>query len=166
MMAMWLRESDKAAYLLLLARLWLGYTWITAGWGKVTGDFSATGFLKGAVAKAGGQYPQVQGWWASFLENFAIPNAGLFDFIIPYGQVLVGLGLIFGTLTLAAAFFGLLMNYAFLLSGSISVNPQMILLGFIVLFSGANAGKIGLDRWVMPYLQDRLQHRKSKEAHA
>lgn len=156
MIAMWLRESTVASYLLTVARLWLGYQWLIAGWSKVVDGFSATGFLKGAVAKAGGEHPQVQGWWAAFLENVAIPNAGLFEFMIPWGEVLVGLGLIFGTLTLLATFFGLLMNYSFLLSGAISVNPQMILVSFILLASGRNAGRIGLDYWVAPYISTRL----------
>lgn len=156
MVSLWLRENTVASYLLTVARVWLGYQWLMAGWGKVVGEFNATGFLMGAIAKAGGERPQVSGWWAAFLENVALPNAGLFEFMVAWGEVLVGLGLIFGTLTLLAAFFGLLMNYSFLLSGAISVNPQMILVSFILLASGHNAARIGLDRWVIPYLRHRF----------
>ncbi|WP_179223719.1 hypothetical protein [Paenibacillus tyrfis] len=36
-----------------LVRLYIGWKWLSAGWGKLTGanPFDASGFLKGAVAK-------------------------------------------------------------------------------------------------------------------
>lgn len=156
MIGTWLREATAASYVLAVARVWLGYQWLMAGWGKVAGEFSAVGFLRGAIANSQGERPLVQGWWAAFLENFALPNAALFEFMIAWGEVLVGLGLIFGALSLLAAFFGMVMNFSFLLSGAISVNPQMILVSFILLSGGCNTGVIGLDRWIMPFLKTRL----------
>lgn len=149
-----LRENIYASYFLALIRVYLGWSWLTAGWGKLTsGSFDATGFLTGAIAKATGDHPSVQGWWANFLESFAIPNAGLFNFLIPTGEFLVGLGLIVGGLTTAAVFFGMMMNFAFLFSGSTSTNVQMVLLSIFVLVAGANAGRLGIDYYVLPYLR-------------
>lgn len=48
------------------------------------------------------------------------------------------------------------MNFSFLLSGAISVNPQMILVSFILLSGSRNTELIGLDRWIMPFLRTRL----------
>ena len=83
----WLRESTSAAILILIFRLYVGYQWLTSGWGKLTGDeaFSALGFLKFATSEqmAGGDHPKVQGWWVTFLENVAIPNVGIFSFLEP-----------------------------------------------------------------------------------
>ena len=76
--------------------------------------------------------------------------------MIAWGEVFVGLGLIFGAFSLLAAFFGMVMNFSFLLSGAISVNPQMILVSFILLSGGRNTGVIGLDRWIMPIVKTRL----------
>ena len=163
MIGQWLREDRNASYLLAVLRIWLGYEWLMAGWHKIFG-FNAEGFLRGAVAKAGGEHPMVQDWWASFLDAFAIPNAGLFNFIIPWGEVAVGLGLIFGCFTVLAVFFGLVMNFAFLFSGSISSNPNMIIVEFIVLYGAANAGRIGLDHWVQPYIADWWAKRRHKAA--
>ena len=70
--------------------------------------------------------------------------------------MLVGLGLVFGTLTLAAAFFGLVMNFSYLGAGVVSVNPTFIFIGALLLIGGYNSGKIGLDRWVTPFLRDKL----------
>jgi thiosulfate dehydrogenase [quinone] large subunit len=49
-------------------------------------------------------------------------------------------------------FFGLVMNFSFFLAGTVSHNPRDIFLGFIILTAGYNAGRIGLDRWVVPFI--------------
>lgn len=154
MFVKWLRENIVSASLLLALRVFLGYQWMTAGFHKITGGFDASGFLKGAVANpVKGPDGVVYGWWASFLESFAIPNADLFNVLIPWGEFLVGLGLILGCLTTAAAFFGVVMNFAFLLSGTVSHNPTDIILGVLIMVAGYNAGKLGLDRFVFPYIK-------------
>jgi len=153
MFVKWLRENQIAAVLLTLVRIYLGYSWLTAGFKKVSGGFDASGFLAGAVEKASGDHPAVQSWWASFLEAVAVPNAGLFSFLVAWGELLVGLGLILGCLTTAAAFFGIIMNFAFLFSGTVSTNAQMVLLTIFILVAGYNAGKIGLDRFVIPLIR-------------
>ncbi|WP_394140416.1 DoxX family membrane protein [Cytobacillus oceanisediminis] len=153
MFVKWLRENQIAAALLTVIRLYLGYSWLTAGYHKVVDGFDASGFLQGAVAKATGDHPAVQSWWATFLEGIAIPNAELFSFLVAWGELLVGLGLILGCLTTAAAFFGIIMNFAFLFSGTVSTNAQMVLLTIFILVAGYNAGKFGLDRYVAPFLR-------------
>jgi len=148
-----LRTNKFAMWFLTVIRVYLGYQWMTAGWHKITGDFDAAGFLNGAIANSAGDHPAVQGWWAAFLENFALPNVDLFNFLVPYGEFLVGLGLVLGTFTTFAALMGLVMNAAFLFSGTVSTNAQMLLLEVLVIVAAANAGKIGLDRFVLPYLR-------------
>lgn len=150
-----LRSNVWAAGVLMVLRLWLGWSWLTAGWGKVTGEFSAAGYLTRAVENpvmSNGEavYPT----YLKFLESFALPFADAFSFIVAWGELLVGLGLILGCFTTAAAFFGVVMNFAFLFAGTISTNPFMILVAIFILAAGANAGRIGLDRWVLPYLSN------------
>ncbi|MFD1174771.1 DoxX family protein [Paenibacillus puldeungensis] len=153
MIVKWLRESVVASWLLTAIRLYLGYEWLTSGWGKITGGFDASGFMKGALAQTGGEHPAVQQWWATFLENFALPNVGLFNVLVPWGELLVGAGLILGVFAWAAAFFGMLMNFAFLFSGTVSTNAQMLLLEMFIVVAGANAGRIGLDYFISPYFR-------------
>jgi thiosulfate dehydrogenase [quinone] large subunit len=165
MVVKWLREHVSAAAMLTLFRLYLGYAWLTAGWHKVTGEFDATGFLKGALAKASGEHPAVQSWWAAFIENFALPNVGLFNFLVPWGEVLVGIALLLGIFTTFSALMGAVMNFAFMFSGTTSTNPQMILLTFFILVAGANAGKYGLDYWVLPYVRKYIRKFLKKGPH-
>ncbi|TGB02446.1 DoxX family protein [Halobacillus salinus] len=151
----WLRNNDKVAMVLAVIRIYLGYTWLTAGIGKLTGGFETSGFLQGAIAQAEGAHPAVQPWWAAFLENVALPNHELFTFLVMWGEILVGIALILGLFTNFAALAGIFMNFAFLFSGTTSTNPQMVVLTVFLIVAGANAGKYGLDRWVMPYLKEQ-----------
>jgi len=156
MFANMLRENKIAAGILAVIRIWLGYNWMTAGWGKLTGGgFDASGFIKGAIANpvTGPDGAPVYSWYVNFLETFALPNIELFNFIVPLGEFLVGLGLLLGCLTTAAMFFGLVMNFSFFLAGTVSHNPTDIFFGAIILFAGYNAAHYGLDRWVVPFLR-------------
>ncbi|KAA9018333.1 DoxX family protein [Niallia endozanthoxylica] len=128
-----LRQNKKVSIILALLRIYLGYTWLMAGWGKIAGgQFDASGFLQGALTKASGEQPAVQGWWATFLENVAIPNIQMFNMLVPWGEFLVGIGLLVGCFTKTAVFFGLVMNFSYLFSGTISTNPQLVLLSIII----------------------------------
>lgn len=159
-----LRENKKISILLAVLRVYLGYTWIMAGWGKIaSGQFDASGFLQGALAKATGEHPAVQDWWAVFLENVAIPNIEIFNILVPWGELLVGIGLLVGCFTKTAVFFGLVMNFSYLFSGTTSTNPQLVLLSMFILVSAKNAGKYGVDGMIMPTLKEKLFVNKTRE---
>lgn len=155
MFAKWLRENQISAAILTVFRLILGYTFLTAGFHKLTGGFDASGFLKNAIANPvkGPEGDVLYGWYVSFLKGFALPNVEIFNTIVPLGEFLIGLGLILGCLTTTAAFFALVMNFSFFLAGTVSSNPTDIFFGGLILFSGFNAGRFGLDHWVIPYIR-------------
>ncbi len=48
------------------------------------------------------------------------------------------------------------LNFNYLLAGMISTNPLLLFLELIILVAGFNAGKIGLDRWVVPFMREKL----------
>lgn len=164
-MVKWLRESITSAILMLLFRLYIGSSFLRSGWEKVTGNFDASGFIKGAIGNATGEHPSVQSWWASFLEAFALPNVGIFNVLVPWGELLVGIALILGIFTTFAALMGITMNFAFLFSGTVSTNAQMILLAIFVLVAGANAGRYGLDHWILPMIR-RYTGKEANENHS
>ncbi|TDQ37701.1 DoxX family protein [Aureibacillus halotolerans] len=147
-MLTFLQSSKLAAVLLLLIRIPLGWMWFSSGIGKVTGGFDASGFLQAVVAN-----PVLKGenlaypLYVAFLESVAIPNAALFSFLVMWGEVFIGLGLMLGLFTKSAAFFGGVMNTSFLLAGTVSTNPLMLILAIVLLVSKRNAGRLGLDRY-------------------
>jgi thiosulfate dehydrogenase [quinone] large subunit len=155
-----IRKNKTFAAILAIIRIYIGYQWVTAGLGKVMGGFDASGFIQGAIAQAGGENPAVQGWWAAFLEAVALPNAGMFSFMVAWGEVLVGIALIVGIFTNFAALMGITMNFAFLLSGTVSTNAQMVIMTVFLIVAGYNAGRYGLDRWVVPFIRTRFLDRK------
>lgn len=161
-MMKWLRENVVASVILTVLRVYVGWLWMVAGWGKIAGAnaFDASGFIKGAIANPimdKGTGALVYPTFTKFLESFALPNVKIINFLIPWGEFLVGVGLLLGALTTVAMFFGLMMNFMFLFAGTVSSNPWYVLLGVIILAAGANAGKIGLDFYILPYLRNMMK---------
>lgn len=153
-------SNTKTAWLWLLIRLYVGWAWLQAGLHKVgesawTGEnagAAVTGFVQGALSKTGGDHPDVQGWYASFLENVVLPNADTWAYVIAYGEVLVGIALIVGIFVGIAAFFGLFMNLNFLLAGTVSTNPILFTLSILLILAWKVAGYYGVDRYLLPLL--------------
>ncbi|MEW9668417.1 DoxX family membrane protein [Ammoniphilus sp. 3BR4] len=159
-------EKLRSAYMVpvwTIVRVWLGIQWLTAGWHKAMDGFDATGFITGAIAKAAGEKPVVQGWYAAFLEGFALPNVELFNFLVAWGEVAVGLGLILGTFTTIALYAGIFMNLNFLLAGTISTNPILYTVGIILLAMGAATYSWGVDRYMIPWLKASFNKTMNRE---
>ncbi|CAH0417936.1 hypothetical protein WGH24286_00352 [Periweissella ghanensis] len=157
-----LRTNKVCTALLTIIRVWLGYNWTIDGFQKITSQFSAHGFINNAIAHpvqspTGFAFP----WYTAFLKLMTGNGAhtAMFSFLVSWGELLVGLGLLFGTLTLLAAFFGLFLNFAYLLAGTVSINPTYIILEFIILLGGFNSAKIGLDYWVTPFFRNLIGNR-------
>lgn len=150
-----LRKNRWAGWLLTFARVFIGIQWLEAGLGKIVGDFSSAGLINSAL---NGNANPHYGWFTSFLAftTNSGENTFLFDVLVPWGEVAVGLALIVGLFTLTAATFGLLMNISFVLAGVISQNPTFILLQVLILIGGFNAARIGLDYWMTPWLRRKF----------
>lgn len=150
---------------LLLIRFYVGWQWLAAGYEKITSPLwvgakagtAIGGFLTNALTKTGGQHPDVQWWYASFIQNFALPNKIVFSYLVSFGEFAVGAGLILGAFTVFAAFFGAVMNFNYLLAGTVSINPTLLIGEIIIMFFYKIAGYFGLDRYIMPILKDRMK---------
>ena len=157
-LARFLFASTAAAWLWLLVRLYMVSVFLPAGWEKITsgkwlfGDGSPIlGLVNGAIANT-----DTPSWYASFLQNIVVPNAGLFATLVALGEFAVGLGLLVGLLTGIAAFGGIFINSNFLLAGALGPNPVLILFGTLIALAWRNAGWIGLDRWFMPWIHGNV----------
>lgn len=153
--------DTASAPLWFLVRLYLGYEYFMAGWGKLAnpawfgGDAGAalTGFVQGALAKTTGAHPDVYMWYASFLQSSVLPNVMVWSNAVVLGEIAIGLGLIVGLFTRSAAFFAFFMSFNFLLAGTVSVNPTLIMLALGILVAHRVAGYWGLDRYAQPYFK-------------
>ena len=92
------------------------------------------------------------GWYASFLQSIVVPNAEVFAYLVAFGEVLVGLGLIFGCFTGIAAFFGLFLSINFMLSGVVDPNLVTCVETLFLILAWRIAGYYGVDRWLLPRL--------------
>lgn len=153
-------SSTKFAWLFLIIRLFLGYSWLTSGWGKLNNPAwmesgaAILGFWKNAVAiPETGRPPIAYDWYRSFIQ-FLIDTEShtWFAKLIVYGEILVGIGLIVGGLVGFSAFFGALMNFNFMLAGTASTNPVMFTLAIILMLGWKVAGYYGLDYYLLPLL--------------
>ncbi len=148
------------AWIWLLLRLYLGWEWLQAGWGKLhnpawTGSKAGTaitGFITSALAKASGEHPDVQGWYAWFLQHVVLTHSIFWSYLVAWGEALVGVALILGVFTGIAAFFGSFMNLSYLLAGTVSVNPVLFVIATWLVLAWKTAGWWGLDRWVLSAL--------------
>src|SRR5579884_1390143 len=159
--ARFLFADTRMAWFWFIVRLYVGYEWLSAGYEKLTSGawvFSAhdglglKGFVMGAMAKTAGANPAVQGWYAYFLQHIVLPGAPVFAYIVTFGEIFVGLGLIFGILTGIAAFFGVFMNLNFMLAGTVSINPVIGTLALFLVLAWRVAGYYGVDRYLLPLL--------------
>src|SRR5687767_9523162 len=105
-LARFLFADTRLAWFWLIVRVYVGWEWLIAGWGKLQNPawFGAnagaalTGFVNGALQKTEGAHPDVSAWYAAFLQTVVLPNATLFSNLVTLGELLVGIGLILGAL--------------------------------------------------------------------
>ena len=75
-----------------------------------------------------------------------------FGKLIASGETLIGLAMILGAFVGLAAFFGAFMNMNFMLAGTASTNPVMLLAAMLLVLAWKVGGYYGLDRWILPAL--------------
>lgn len=149
------------AILWLPIRFFVGREWLVAGEHKVRSDAwmdggqALMGYWTGAttINEETGTSRIPYGWFHDFL-TYMLNNEWYtwFAKLIAVGELMVGLGLLFGTLVGIAAFFGSFLNFNFLLAGTVSTNPVLFGLTVFLILAWKVAGHFGLDRWLLPAL--------------
>lgn len=158
----WLKvlfTDTKFAWLWLLLRVYIGWEWLSAGYNKVIssawiGDQAGsalTGFLNHALEKTGGAHPDVSSWYAWFITNIALPHTTVLSYVVTFGEVFVGVGLILGIFTTLAALGGAFMNLNYLFAGTVSINPLMLMIQIFLILAWRTAGWYGGDYFIYRY---------------
>ncbi len=151
-------NTTKFAWLWAIVRIYLGYLWITSGWGKVTGQGWVDGgtslkafWERQIVIPEQGRPPITYDWYREFIR-FMLDNEwySWFAPFIAYGELLVGIALVVGAFVGIAAFFGALMNWNFIMAGVASTNPVLLILAVFLMLAWKVAGWYGADRFLLP----------------
>jgi thiosulfate dehydrogenase [quinone] large subunit len=151
-------STTAFAWLWAIVRIYVGYQWIEAGWHKISGGGWIDGgaALKGfwtkivAVPAAPAKPAITYDWYRGFIQ-FMLDNGWYtwFASLVAFGEFLVGAALILGAFVGIAAFFGALMNWNFIMAGSASTNPVLLMLGIFLVLAWKVAGWYGLDRYLL-----------------
>ena len=163
--ARFLFADTRMALVWLLVRIYVGWAWLEAGWHKVQDTTAAGNYIydgagilafwkRIAAVQAAPAKPTITyDWYRGFIQWLIDANAqGVMGKVVAFGETAVGLGLILGAFTGVAAVSGAFMNMNFLLAGSASTNPVLLLLGIGIALAWKVAGYIGLDRYLLPLL--------------
>ena len=105
--ARFLLSNSRAGLVWLPIRIFVGFEWLEAGWHKLTGTgwvdggASLLGFWNNAVKIPATGNPSITfEWYRGFLQTLIDNHAqGWFAWLITFGEMAVGLGLLFGVLT-------------------------------------------------------------------
>ena len=158
--ARFLFSSTRTAWLWLVLRLWLGWQWLQSGWGKLTSpDWMGSSAALRAYWERAVQVPDTGkpavafDWYREFLNMLLVGHHDVwFSKLVLFGELAIGLGLVLGAFVGIAAFFGGLMNWSFLMAGTVSTNPVLFVITGLLVLAWKNAGYYGLDRYLLPAL--------------
>jgi thiosulfate dehydrogenase (quinone) large subunit len=134
-------ETSKEGAALLPLRLFIALGWLRALAEKILNpawfDGTAlTHFLTTQLQTEKVVFPA----YAWMISHVFLPGAPVLSWIIMIGQLLIGLGLIFGAFSRAALIGGLFMNLNFIAAGTPSPSVFYVIMQIVLLFS--NAGRV------------------------
>ncbi len=154
-------SNTKFAWLWLIVRIYVGYQWVDASLHKLSSPaWMQTGeALKGywtnavAIPDAPARPAIYYDWYRSFIQSMLDQQSYVwFSKLVAIGEFLIGLALILGIFVGVAAFFGGLMNFNFMLAGSLSSGPVLLLLQILLIIAWKTAGYYGLDRLFFKFI--------------
>ena len=171
--AKFLFSDTRMAIVWLVVRLYVGYAWIEAGLHKVQDPawMDSGAALKGYLLNAaklpvGAARPNITfDWYRSFLQFLIDQQAYTwFGKVIALGEAAVGIALILGAFVGIAAVAGAFMNMNYLLAGTASTNPVLLVLAILLILAWKTAGFIGLDKILLPIIGTPWRSRHDKAA--
>jgi NADH dehydrogenase len=154
---------------MVLLRMYVGVLWLIEGVKKIQEGWLVPGNIKivqvastsGASAADAGKeavvyatpiLAKVPGFYQWFTDAFVAPNAGLFQYMVTFMEIGIGLALIVGLFTFFASIASLGLVANFILSAQTGWDILWFVFAAIALMGGAGGG-FSLDYYVQPWIK-------------
>ena len=142
------KQSTSLLYL-AIPRIMVGYHFLDVAWAKLSRGFLNGEDLPAQLLKTVAKDPFA--WHRHFIQGFILPHSALFSYLVPLGEMAIGISLVLGCLVRLSSLFGAFHNlnilFAIALPGGgaqAAVNEIFIVLHLMFLF--ASAGRVlGID---------------------
>lgn len=142
--------TQKTSLLYLaIPRIFVGYHFISVAIPKLTHGFTGGEELPAQLLKSVARDPI--GFHRAFIQGFVLPHAGFFSYLVPYGELAIGISLVLGCLVRVSSFFGAFHNLNILLAialpnGGAQAAVNGVFIAAHIAFVGASAGRaLGVD---------------------
>ena len=104
--------TNNAAKAVAIIRILTGIIFVAEGWSKISGHFVRGGFAESVRETAA---ERAWPFWSAFLRRIVEPNASAFGWFFAVAELALGIGLLLGLFTRAAAIGGMLLMLILLL---------------------------------------------------
>ena len=165
-----LSVSKRALWVFLL-RIFTGGIWINEAISKINDGWLTSGdyLVSGSTASPIGDY--AVGWYVTITENTVFQFPLLFQYLVVFGMLGMGISLLFGIFTTLGALGSAAMSINFLLAGQYPhyssqfpghVSPlYWFLFGSIALIGSGRT--FGLDYYILPWLKNKIWRRPNRK---
>lgn len=127
-----------------IARALFGFIWLQAGYNKLTGGFSVESLVP--VIAMNTDTPD---WYKHFFANIVDPYSSIFDWIIPWGELFIGLCLINGLLITPTLTLAIFVHVNYILADMIFTYPLQILIATLFIVFRKSCSYISIDCLVL-----------------
>lgn len=97
----------------IFARVYLGWFFLQAGLNKLSKGELGIGYTESLEGFVTGTLERATSWYRPLLETIVLPNAELFSILVSWGETLMGIALITGTVCRFATLVGMFMTANF-----------------------------------------------------
>jgi thiosulfate dehydrogenase [quinone] large subunit len=139
-------------FYIVILRLWIGYYFFQQGIRKFLRGFPNSDWIGRQIGDLA--TIDIYSWYRSFLITIVHPHQVLFGYLITWGEIMVGLCLLFGLFTRLSSLIGLfiVLNFFFgpgMAKGGASFAQQQTFIITLIVFILSNPGRtLGLDAFL------------------
>ena len=170
-LARFLFSDTRFSVVWLVVRVLIGLSWIDAASHKlsspawmVTGEALKSYWANAIAIPDAGRPPISFDWYRSFIQGLLDSGSYVwFAKLVAVGELLVGVALVIGLFVGIAAFFAALMNWSYIMAGSTSSNPLLLIGAIVLILAWKTAGYYGADYFLLPRLGTPWSRRKVED---